>query len=101
MKSFVLVIIVLFFSTISYAGEKDFGLKMGEQLMKVMALDQGHAWDLPNIIYGDTGKRVFGTDYYQNMMLWAPPASIYGEDIARSCQKDSLIGRVIQAGNPE
>jgi hypothetical protein len=41
---------------------------------------------------------VFGTDYYQNMMLWALPAAIAGQDLSASCASGGLIDRVLEAG---
>lgn len=52
------------------AGEAEFGLDLVRRHWENLVLRQRHPWDLPNIVRGDTGVRVFGTDYYQNMMLW-------------------------------
>jgi hypothetical protein len=59
---------------------------------------QGHGWDLPNMVRCDTGARHFGTDYFQNMMLWAVPAAIAGQDLTGPCQPGGLVDRVIRAG---
>jgi hypothetical protein len=40
----------------------------------------GYTWTQPNIVNGSTGKRVYGSDYYQNMMLWAIPAAVERKD---------------------
>jgi len=63
-----------------------------------MFLRQRYPWDLPNIVRGDCGARVFGTDYYQNMMLWAMPAAIEGQDIRESVAPGGLIDRMMEAG---
>jgi uncharacterized protein (DUF608 family) len=83
--------------TYLYAGERDFGLELARKHWENLCLKQGHIWDLPNNIHGDTGKRVFGTDYYQNMMLWAMPAAVAGQDIRTSSGPGSLMDQVITA----
>jgi len=84
--------------TYMYAGEKEFGLDLARRHWENLVLRQRHPWDLPNIVRGDRGTRVFGTDYYQNMMLWAMPAAIEGQDIRESMAPGSLIDRVIAEG---
>ena len=46
----------------------------------------------------DTGERTFGTDYNQNMMLWAMPAAMEGKDMRALCAEGGLVDQVIQAG---
>lgn len=65
---------------------------------ELLVLRQRHPWDLPNIVRGDTGTRVFGTDYYQHMMLWAVPAALAGQDLRAFCAPDGLVDQVMQAG---
>ena len=47
---------------------------------------------------GDTGRVIYGSDYYQNMMLWAVPAALDGHDIRRATAQGTLIDRVLRAG---
>jgi uncharacterized protein (DUF608 family) len=84
--------------TYMYAGEQQFGLDLARRHWSTIVLQQRHPWDLPNIVRGDTGARVFGTDYYQNMMLWAMPAAVGGQDIASYCAPGGFVDRIIQAG---
>ncbi|MGD2155562.1 MAG: GH116 family glycosyl hydrolase [Anaerolineales bacterium] len=84
--------------TYMYSGEKTFGLELARRHWANLILTQRHPWDLPNIVRGDTGERVFGTDYYQNMLLWALPAALLEEDLHTSVQPGSLVERVIAAG---
>jgi uncharacterized protein (DUF608 family) len=90
--------VVVLAMTYLYAGQRELGLELVRKFWENVCLKQGHAWDTPNMVHADTGRRVFGTDYYQNMMLWALPAAITGQDIHASCATDGLIERVIQAG---
>jgi hypothetical protein len=63
-----------------------------------MVLVHRHPWDLPNAMYGDTGERQFGTDYYQNMMLWAAPAAYEGTNIIGLAEHGGLVDRIMKAG---
>ncbi len=87
--------VVVLAMTYIYAGQRELGLELVHKFWESLCLGQGHAWDTPNMIHGDSGKRVFGTDYYQNMMLWALPAAINGQDLAGSCKEGGLIMRIL------
>ena len=80
-------------------GEKAFGLDLARRHWENLVCRQRHAWDMPNMVRGDTGERTIGTDYYQVMMLWALPAALEGVDLAKFCAPGSLVDRVIKAGN--
>ena len=82
-----------------YAGEHDYGLAFLRRAMEEMVCGQRHPWDLPNMILGASGQRHFGTDYYQNLMLWAVPAAVAGQDIASFCAPGGLVDRIVQAGS--
>jgi hypothetical protein len=79
-------------------GQREYGLAFIERLQRSMSLEQGHAWDLPCIIKGDTGERNSGTDYYQNMMFWAVPATVLGTDIAGLCAPNGFVDVILRAG---
>ena len=49
----------------------------------------------------DTGERIFGADYYQNMMLWFVPAALAGKDMTGMFEEDGLVSRVLRAGRRE
>jgi len=80
------------------AGMRDFGVELARKYWANLVLAQRHAWDLPNMVEGRTGRRHFGTDYAQNMMLWAFPAVLAAEDLAGCGAAGSLVRRVITAG---
>ena len=84
-------------ATYLYQGEHETGMKLAESCMHGI-VKFGYTWTQPNIVNGSTGKRVYGSDYYQNMMLWALPAAIDRKDVAQACASGSLIDRVIKAG---
>ncbi|MBM3242257.1 hypothetical protein FJZ31_38810 [Candidatus Poribacteria bacterium] len=83
--------------TFMYEGDKETGLEIVRRSMYNTVIRHRHPWDLTNMIRCDTGERTFGTDYYQNMMLWAAPAAVEGKDISALCAKGGLVDRVIQA----
>jgi uncharacterized protein (DUF608 family) len=84
-------------ATYLYQSEHETGMKLAESCMHGI-VKFGYTWTQPNIVNGSTGKRVYGSDYYQNMMLWALPAAIERQDLAKACASGSLIDRVIRAG---
>jgi uncharacterized protein (DUF608 family) len=88
-------------STYMYQGERELGLELARNCMRGI-MQWGYLWTQPNIVNGATGKRVYGSDYYQNMMLWAVPAAIGPDkdkrDIAAATGPGSLVERVILAG---
>lgn len=91
--------VVVLGMTYIYAGKKEFGVDLVRGHWEDLCLRQGLEWDMPNIIRGDTGARVFGTDYYQDMMLWALPVAMHGQDLKQGCAQGSLVDRVIRVGN--
>ncbi len=84
--------------TYLYAGQREFGLQFLERALAQMVCVERHPWDLPNVILGDTGKRHFGTDYYQNMILWAVPVALERQDLQGFCRSGGLVDRIIRAG---
>jgi hypothetical protein len=84
--------------TYIYAWQKGFGLDLARRHWETIVCRHGHGWDMPNLVNGDTGERIYGTDYYQSMMLWALPAALAGQDVATCCAATSLVSRVIEAG---
>jgi hypothetical protein len=57
----------------------------------------GYTWDFPLVWEVDSGKRVYGSDYYQNMMLWSVPAVMAGTDLAGPCKPGGLVDRILKA----
>ena len=79
-------------------GQPEYGMEFMRKLQYSNSLVQGHNWDLPCIIRGDTGERNSGTDYYQNMMFWAIPATVLGVDLAGLCQPGGFVDAIMKAG---
>ena len=83
--------------TYMYAGEREYGLEIARRGMHAMTIVEGSLWNQPNLIAGDTGDRLFGSHYDQNMMLWALPAALEGKDIAGFCAPGGFVDRILQA----
>jgi uncharacterized protein (DUF608 family) len=84
--------------TFIQAGEREFGIELARKCWVNLVLTQRHPWDLPNMVDGRTGRRHFGTDYAQNMMLWAFPAALGDQDLSRCVGSGSLVRRLLEAG---
>ncbi len=84
--------------TYAQEGRKDFGLELARRYWANLCLVQRHPFDTPNMVDGRTGERLFGTDYYQNMMLWALPGVLAGGDLGSATGPGSLVAKVIAAG---
>lgn len=85
-------------ATYIYNGQRDLGLRLLRGCMEAMAVKQGNQWVQPNVVSGDTGERIYGSDYYQNMILWSLPAALAGQDLSQACAAGSLVDRIIKAG---
>ena len=83
-----------------YEGHKEYGTKLLYDCMYNIHCRHAYTWDSPNIMRGDkdTGERTFGSDYYQDMMLWAVPAALNGQDMIGPSQSGGLVSRIIKAG---
>jgi uncharacterized protein (DUF608 family) len=84
--------------TYMYYGETEFGLEIARRTISAIVIENCCSWDFPVLIRGDNGERLFGNDYYQNMMLWALPAAMESKDLTEPCKPGGFIDRVIQAG---
>lgn len=55
-------------------------------------------YNWPNHIRVDTGERTYGSDYYQNMIVWSIPAAMDGHTIAQAAAPGQLFDRIMRAG---
>ena len=65
--------------------------------MHSIVVENGCSWDSPIVICCNTGKILYGNDYYQNMMLWTLPVAIMGGNLANLCHQGGLVDRLLQA----
>jgi uncharacterized protein (DUF608 family) len=85
-------------ATYMYAGDHETGLKVVQSCLEGISVKYGYTWTQPNVVSGDTGKRIYGSDYYQNLILWAVPPAIKGQDLAGFTKPGGFVERVIAAG---
>ena len=84
-----------------YEGQVDFGLELARRCMHDMTCEQGLTWDQPNIIRGDTGERMYGNDYPQNLIIWSIPAAMQGKDLTSLLDSGGLVYRVLKAAKQQ
>ena len=84
-------------STYMYQGKGEVGMKLAKSCMWGI-IKYGYTWTQPNIVNGSTGKRVYGSDYYQNMILWSVPAAVERKDLKQASAPAGLMDKVIKAG---
>ena len=83
--------------TYLYNGQKDFGEDVIRRTLAYVMVHNGFTWDFPLSWQVDTGKRTYGSDYYQNMVLWSSPAALAGQDLTGPCKSGGLVDRIIKA----
>jgi uncharacterized protein (DUF608 family) len=84
--------------TYLYAGDRETGLLLARRSLENIYCRNLYPWDQPNRVNGATGERVFGTDYYQNLIIWALPAAIEGQAIDQASATGSLVQEILAAG---
>ena len=82
-----------------YEDQVPYGIELARKMWQNVVCIQGYTWDVPNIMRGDTdtGERVFGNDYYQDMIIWSMPAASAQEDLAWPVQPNGLVDRMLRA----
>jgi uncharacterized protein (DUF608 family) len=85
-------------ATYMYQEQLQTGLELAKNCLYGISVKHGDTWNQPNIVSGQTGKVTYGSDYYQNLMLWILPAAIEKKDLAQACAHGSLVDRMISAG---
>ncbi len=86
--------------TYLYEGRREFGEEVMRRVMDYVVVRQGNTWDFPLVWDVENGTRYYGSDYYQNMMLWSVPAVLGGQDLAGPCKPGGLVDRILKAGRP-
>ena len=91
--------VVLLSMTYMYHGQREFGLELLHKSVKFLFGEQGTIWDMPNIIRGDTGARLFGTDYYQDLIFWTVPLALENKGMDTMFASGSLYKRITDAAS--
>jgi uncharacterized protein (DUF608 family) len=82
--------------TYIYAGQRELGLELARRCVRSLNIENLLTWNQPNVMRADTGDMLFRSHYVQNMMLWALPAALAGQDIAGFCGKGGLVDRILR-----
>lgn len=90
--------VYMFAMTLMYCGQREKGLELARRCVHNQVIGHRYTWTAPNVIRGDTGERTYGSDYYQNMMLWALPAAMLNKDIRGACEASGFVTHVLEAG---
>jgi hypothetical protein len=83
--------------TYLYNGQPTVGEDLIRRTLAYVMVRNGYAWDFPLVWEVDSGKRVYGSDYYQNMMLWSVPAVMAATDLSGPCKAGGLVDRILKA----
>ncbi|MCY4022508.1 MAG: GH116 family glycosyl hydrolase [Anaerolineaceae bacterium] len=76
-----------------YHGQRETGLEIARRLYEAVALTSRTPWKQHCLLDADTGLPVWGEDYYSNMVIWALPMALAGQNIAGFVQGE-LISEV-------
>jgi uncharacterized protein (DUF608 family) len=85
-------------ATMAYASDLEAALEIVGRLFATIVLQDRLEWDMPNILDA-AGKAIHGTDFYQNMILWALPLAMQNLSIRDSCSQGQLVDRVVKAAD--
>jgi non-lysosomal glucosylceramidase len=80
-----------------YHGNREAGLDLAERTARALLIQNRASWDSILLFRGDDASFLWGSDYYQNMMLWCLPAAMAGTDLTGPCEPEGLVGRMLAA----
>lgn len=83
--------------TMMYAGDRLLGMEVAHRVVENMILRQRAAWDLPNRVDPADGKVTYGTDFYQQMILWGLPMALEGQTLQEFTAPGGLADRILRA----
>jgi uncharacterized protein (DUF608 family) len=85
-------------ATLSYHGDDASGLEIARRLFETIVLKERRPWDMPNILDA-SGKIIHGTDFYQDMILWALPLASARKSIHQACSAGLMVSRILDAAS--
>ena len=83
-------------ATMAYSGHAQLALQIAERLFTAIVLQHRVGWDLPNLL-SPSGQVLHGTDFYQDMLLWALPLALEEQDLETACAPQHLVGQILTA----
>jgi uncharacterized protein (DUF608 family) len=84
--------------TMLYVGQQKIGVDVARRIYEAITLRHRMPWDQYCIIAPSDGHPIWGSDYYSNMVVWALPMALAGQDIALFTQTGGLLDRILRAG---
>lgn len=81
--------------TLIYHDRQETGLKIAGELFNAITLQSGLTYDMPNIIASDTAEVIYGTDYFQMLILWMLPAALERQTLDEFCSPQGPAQRII------
>jgi len=81
--------------TFLYHGQTETGLEIAKRIYEAIALKTRSPWNQRCLISSETGLPVWGDDYYSNLVIWAAPMALAGEDVRRFSRPGGLVARMI------
>jgi uncharacterized protein (DUF608 family) len=83
--------------TMMYAGGQESGLEVARRVIDNLVLRQRVEWDMPNRVHPADGRVTYGTDFYQQMILWGLPSAIRRQTLKEFTAPGGLVDRVLRA----
>ena len=84
--------------TFLYHGQEETGLEIARRIYEAIALKSRSPWNQRCLINSETGLPVWGDDYYSNLVIWAVPMALAGQNIGQFVKPGTLVERMIAAG---
>jgi uncharacterized protein (DUF608 family) len=83
-------------ATLAYNEDAETALEITRQLFEAIVVQDRCEWDMPNFLNA-AGRVVHGTDFYQNLILWALPPALANQDIHTACSSGQFVERILHA----
>lgn len=85
-------------ATLAYNEDRATGMEIAKRLFGSIVFQERRPWDLPNLLDA-SGKAIHGTDFYQNLILWALPLAIGQQSIHEACTAGHIVSQVLEAAS--
>ncbi len=83
--------------TFMYSGRRDTGMEIVKRIYEAIAIKTRSPWNQRCLISSDSGLPVWGDDYYSNLVIWAVPMALAGQNVSAFCATGGLVDRMIRA----
>ena len=83
--------------TYLYQGQRELGLEIARRVIECLFVRHPSPWNQHCLISGRDGAPSWGSDYYSNLVIWALPMALAGQDIATFAASGGLLDRLLTA----